>query len=361
MKVVSLYSGADNLGDGIFQAGHEVVLAVEYNPIKPSLGADACETIKLNHPDCEVINKPVSEIISTLPKCDALVGGPPCPDFSNAKSDKDVEAGMCEVRNFIKAIDITKCKYHFMENVSGLYRHYKGRNFLINCADYGVPQTRERRIFTNLSLPQYTHAEFPSDTLFGKPLQKWINIKDALGLDGIIEDRKTIFGEKYKKEDGKFRQYSTDKPSNTVVIDSRQWVVLNKTIPKWKDKIILDDINKSSRTIICDKSDNGLWFVSPTGFDNKNQKQISRGIDEPMMTIVNANGYEFTDKPKMSSKYKQFQNDYKIERKLTNEELAILQGFRKDFKFYGSKTSVRIQIGNALPAAISKAFFLHET
>ena len=44
-------------------------------------------------------------------------------------------------------------------------------------------------------------------------------------------------------------------------------------------------------------------------------------------------------------------------RKLTNEELATLQGFRKDFKFYGCKTSVRRQIGNALPAVISKAFF----
>ena len=44
-------------------------------------------------------------------------------------------------------------------------------------------------------------------------------------------------------------------------------------------------------------------------------------------------------------------------RPLTTEELAVIQGFRTDFKFYGKKTSVRDQIGNALPAAISKAFF----
>ena len=50
-------------------------------------------------------------------------------------------------------------------------------------------------------------------------------------------------------------------------------------------------------------------------------------------------------------------SDGKHARKLNIAELAILQGFRKDFQFYGGKTSIRKQIGNALPSAISKAFF----
>jgi site-specific DNA-cytosine methylase len=54
MKVLSLYSGADNLGDGVIQAGHEVKLAIEMNN-------DCCRTIKLNHPDTEVINGKVSD------------------------------------------------------------------------------------------------------------------------------------------------------------------------------------------------------------------------------------------------------------------------------------------------------------
>ena len=44
-------------------------------------------------------------------------------------------------------------------------------------------------------------------------------------------------------------------------------------------------------------------------------------------------------------------------RKLTNEELAILQGFPKEYMFFGSKTSVRRQIGNAVPPPVIKAFF----
>jgi len=313
MKCVSLYSGADNLGDGVIQAGHEIILAVEYNPDEPKLGKDACETIKLNHPDIEVINKPVSEVLTTLPRCDCVVGGPPCPEFSNAKHDKTFD--LCEVNNFKKAIEITKAKYHFMENVPLLSKVYKQRNFLINCADYGVPQTRVRRIFTNLQLPKRTHSEFPSESLFGKPIKKWVSVKDALGLNGIIQDRKITYGSK------EWREYSTDKPSHVIHTDTRD------------------------------------WFVNPTGFDKKNEKQISRSINEPIMTIVVGNSYQFTDKPKFSKKYKQFKNEFEEIRKIINKELAILQGFRSDFKFYGGKSSVGKQIGNALPAIISRRFF----
>ena len=309
MKCVSLYSGADNLGDGVIQAGHEIILCVEKDK-------DCCETIKLNHPEIEVINGLVSDHLSTLPKADCVIGGPPCPEFSRAKSNRTFD--LCEVNNFRKAVEICKAKHHFMENVQDLYQVHKQRNFLINCADYGVPQTRIRRIFTDLELPKPTHSEFPSDRLIGEPLKKWVSVKDALGLE---------------------------------------YEILDKTQQCWKQKIPLMDSNNPSNTILCDNSDNGLWFISPTGFSEKNKKEISRSVDEPSQTIVNGNEYQFTDNHVMSTKYHQFKNEYKMIRKLTNEELAILQGFRPDFKFYGGKTSVRKQIGNALPAPVSRAFF----
>jgi len=99
------------------------------------------------------------------------------------------------------------------------------------------------------------------------------------------------------------------------------------------------------------------WYVSPTGFKAKNKQIISRTVFEPIQTIVFGNQYQFTDQPVYSTKYHKFQNKYNVIRCLTNEELAILQGFRKDFKFYGNKSSIKKQISNALPAAISKAFF----
>ena len=316
LKCISLYSGADNLGDGFIQAGHKIILCVEYDK-------DCCETIKLNHPDIEVINDKVLNVLTTLPRADCVIGGPPCPEFSRAKSDRTFN--LCEVNNFIKAREITKAKHHFMENVQDLFKVHKEKNFLVNCADYGVPQTRIRRIFTDLELPKPTHSKLPSNTLFGEPMKKWVSVKEALGLDGIIEDRKT----KYSDEP-EYRKYSIDNPSHTLVTDSRD------------------------------------FFISPDGFKNKNKELISRPIDEPCQTVVNGNGYKITGYPIKSIKYirnrnptmfdKQLITDRTFARKLTNEELAILQGFRKDFKFYGGKTSVRRQIGNALPSAISNAF-----
>jgi len=311
MKCLSLYSGADNLGDGVRQAGHKVSLCIEMN-------TDCCKTIKLNDPDTEVINGKVSDFIESLGPFDCVIGGPPCPEFSRAKTNRNYD--LCEVNNFVRAREITKSKYHFMENVQDLFKVFKDKNHLINAADYGVPQTRLRRIFTNIDLPKPSHSKAPTNTLFDEPLKKWVSVKQALGLNcGFIEDRKTCFGEK------EVRKYDIDKPSHTLLVDSRE------------------------------------WFVNPTGFDNKNKKQISRSINEPIMTVVNGNGYQLTDKPKMSTKYKQFKNDFKEIRKLTNQELAILQGFRKDFKFFGGISSIKKQIGNALPAAISKAFFMQLT
>jgi len=46
---------------------------------------------------------------------------------------------------------------------------------------------------------------------------------------------------------------------------------------------------------------------------------------------------------------------------LTNEEIAKLQGFPIDYKFHGSKQSIKTQIANAVPPAVIKAFFLQIT
>jgi DNA (cytosine-5)-methyltransferase 1 len=310
LKAVSLYSGADNLGDGLFQAGHEVIMAVEYYPKNPAFSKDACATIKENHPDTEVICKPVSEILSTLPKCDILIGGPPCPEFSRANSDRTFD--LCEVDNFNKAREITGAKHHIMENVQDLYKVYKEKSYLINAADYGVPQTRIRRIFTDLELPTPSHAEFPTERLFGESIKKWISVRKALNLNGVIEDRSNTFNEQ------SYRQYSTDRTSHTITCDVRD------------------------------------WYISSSGFTNGREIGGTKTIDEPCYTVVCADDIilsNYTNRQRF--------NENKQQRKLTNKELAILQGFRKDFKFVGSKTNIKRMIGNAVPSQISKAFMEH--
>lgn len=294
MNCVSLYSGADNLGDGFIQAGHEIILCVEKDD-------DCCKTIKLNHPDIEVINGLVSEVLSTLPKVDCVIGGPPCPEFSRANMARTFN--LCEVNNFRKAIEITKAKHHFMENVQDLFKVHKERNFLVNCADYGVPQIRIRRIFTDLPLPKPTHTNYVTEDLFGNKLMPWVTVREALNLDGYLVDCKY---QHYQRKSG---VNSTNIPSKTIDTQSRE--------------LFMED----RKTVFGDypNKENGNEF-----------RKYS--IDRPSHTLVVDAREFFNGRP------------------LTNEELAILQGFRKDFKFYGSKSSVKKQIGNALPAVISKSF-----
>ena len=307
MKVLSLYCGAGGLDEGLKQAGIKTTLAVDF--VK-----DCIETIKLNH-ECETICSKVEDIESTLGYFDAIVGGPPCQPFSRANTERSLNP--CEVNRFWSIVDKVKPKYFLMENVQDVIKVCNRKNFLVNCADYGVPQTRIRRIFTNLPLPKQTHSKIESHSLFGDAVKKWVSVRQALGLDGLIEDRKTVFGDY-----GTFRQYDTERPSNTIVTDSRQ------------------------------------WYVSSYGYSKQNRDKITRSIDEPSDTIVCANDMRITDyEIKSQKKIKNRLQVNGFERKLTNEELALLQGFPRDYKFFGSKSSIKKQIGNAVPAAIPKAFF----
>lgn len=304
---ISLYSGADNLGDGLIQSGGKIKLAIERD-------SDCCKTIKLNHPDTEVINGLVSDHLESLPRVDCVIGGPPCPEFSRANINRTMD--LCEVNNFLKAREITKSKYHFMENVQDLFKVHKERNFLVNCADYGVPQTRIRRIFTNLPLPKPTHAQFPSNTLFEEPMKKWVSVREALGLDCI----KYISNSGHSTQNREYITRSIDEPADTVVIAST--------------------VNLTNYAI---KSLKKIRNKNPIMYD----KHKPNYLDKPCSTITTKDRATPSD----------MVTDGEYARKLTNPELAILQGFRLDFQFYGTKTSVRKQIGNALPAAISKLFF----
>jgi len=345
LQGISLYSGGGGLDKGADDSGNvETILSIDYAKAE-------CETIKINFPDAEVICGKVGDYIHSLPKVDVVMGGPPCPEFSRAKTTRTFD--MCEVDNFWEAVGIVKPKYYLMENVQDIKKKLIKHNFKINCADYGVPQTRERRIFTNLPLPPATHAENPQMTLDGTMLKSWINVKDALNLDGIIEDRKTTFGEFYKKEDARFREYSTENPSMTILADARP------------------------------------WFVSKTGFKDCNMKEKTRSVDKPAPTIMASEQMQFTNYKIYSTKFLKEKNpaiyqkhppndqeapfatilakdrgnpnemvtDGNYARKLTLEELAILQGFPKDYVFCGNKGEQRRQIGNAVPPPVAKAFF----
>ncbi len=153
MKVLSLYCGGGGIDQGLRQVGHYTNLAID-------IDSDSCKTMKLNH-DCEVINGKVEDYVDSLGHYDLIVGGPPCPEFSNANTKRTYDSTQVDI--FWKIVDRIKPKLHIMENVPNVIKICKRDNFLINSFDHGVPQTRIRRFFTNLEEPELGKRRVISD------------------------------------------------------------------------------------------------------------------------------------------------------------------------------------------------------
>lgn len=348
-KILSLCCGAGGIDEGLKQAGFSTTLAVDFNPINVKFSQDALKTIKLNHPDTETLHENILNIEENLGKFDIVVGGPPCPEFSVANINRSYDDTL--VKCFWRIVKNTGAKYWLMENVPGVIKVCKLRNFLVNCVDYvdyGTPQKRVRRLYTNLRVPICSHMENPFFDMHGIKKEKWVSVKEALQLkNGVNQDRKTTF------EEG-FGNNFNEQSSPTLLSDCR------------------------------------LWITKST-FNSQNGSELSKSIEEPAPTIMTGNDFKLTNYKIYSRKYlegksknafkarKYFHEidqpsrtiltkdigvspsmmvaDNKYARKLTNEECAILQGFPKDYQFFGTKTSVKKQIGNALPPQPIKALF----
>jgi DNA (cytosine-5)-methyltransferase 1 len=209
-KLISLFSGGGGIDIGFKKAGFKTVLATDNWKI-------ACETLKANKITKNIIHKDIRKInfLNYKNKIDCLVGGPPCPPYSKSRFYIKSKKRALEDRDsftldyFIKAIKNINPKIFFFENVHGfIYKpHQSAFKFLeyeskklgynltfsvINCADFGVPQMRQRFICVGVkkklgrfNFPKPTHSK--TDNI----LKRWINCKKAIGdLDKKLPDDK---------------------------------------------------------------------------------------------------------------------------------------------------------------------------
>lgn len=201
---LEIFSGAGGLATGISLAGADHSAFVEWN-------ADACKTLRSNYDNSLVFEGDIrSYDFSACRGVDIIAGGPPCQPFSmggKAKGNLD-ERDMFP--SAIRSIRELLPRAFFFENVKGLLRpsfksylnyillqlqfptivnnseefnshiaeinrkrhktplckQYDVRIQLINAADYGVPQKRERVIIVGIrkdldvswSMPAATHS-----------------------------------------------------------------------------------------------------------------------------------------------------------------------------------------------------------
>lgn len=187
MKVLSLFCGCGGLDMGFVKAGYDIVWANDFDKY-------AVQTYAANF-DHKVVLGDINLVeLDSLPDFDILVGGFPCQPFSMMGS----EHGFNDARGtlFFRIAEIIKDRIQkgkkpkalILENVRTLKTHDKGRTFrtikrileeelgykvfwdILNTANYGIPQTRNRTYIVCFSNENAEFA-FPEKVELSKTLQ----------------------------------------------------------------------------------------------------------------------------------------------------------------------------------------------
>ncbi len=309
LKVMSLFSGCGGMDLGFILAKHQkyaykLVWAIDFDEV-------ACKTYEKNFKHEIVCNDIWKVDLDKTPEADVIIGGFPCEDFSILRGDTrpcfKSKRGLLYTK-FVEAVAKKQPLFFVAENVKGLLSAHKGwaikkikEDFekvdhvgynveykLINFADFGVPQNRQRVIIVGVRKDVGLKFEFPEPTHKGKP----VSAKEA--LDGV--EKIELNNEKLKIQE------STKKKLEQIPAGGNY-----KDLPDHSDRNWMSLIYRR---------------LHP---------------DKPSPTIVACGGGGT------------WGYHYKEPRALTNRERARIQTFPDDFEFIGSTTEVRKQIGNAVP------------
>lgn len=220
---ISFFAGAGGLDTGIHQAGFDIRLSLEIEPI-------FCETLRANYPDMNVVEGDISDYsreriyreagLDEGQDIDLMFGGSPCQSFSTAGKRQAFEdpRGHAMLK-FAQLVEEARPKVFLLENVSGLlsaslkhrplrqrgeehsplepeempgsalahllqyFHEYHVTYELLKAADYGVPQSRERVFFVGVRKDLNASFAFPAKTHDAEGrdgLPRWVTLGDVL-------------------------------------------------------------------------------------------------------------------------------------------------------------------------------------
>lgn len=310
---IELFAGAGGLALGLERAGFEGLTYVEMN-------GDACETLRRNRPEWNVIEGDVHEIDFRQydGQVDLVSGGFPCQAFSMAGK----RLGFGDIRGTLFA-EIIRCanethpKMLLMENVKGLLSHDGGRTFetirhevekagyslqwkILNASYHGVGQARERIVMIGIrdDLSGKISFEYP------KTDNRQTTLRDA--IDGVPDSPGASYSE------GKAKVLDLVPPGGC-------WIDLPQDIAR--------EYMKSS-------------YDSPGGKRGM-ARRLSWG--RPCLTLTTSPSQKQTERCHPDET-----------RPLTVREYARVQSFPDDWEFAGGIGSQYRQIGNAVPVEMAR-------
>jgi DNA (cytosine-5)-methyltransferase 1 len=350
--VIDLFAGCGGMTVGFMAAdkGFRSVAAVEWE-----LGAAA--TYAANFGEEHTHWTDIAEFVD-VPRADVVIGGPPCQGFSNLGSKDPADPRNKLWKEYMRVVLEANPQVFVVENVdrfkkstefamlmaeieSGKLKKWKYKVCdVLNAADYGVPQRRQRTILVasrvgKVELPAPTHSK---DGSAGRA--PWETVRSAIwGLPAVPattelpDSTEGFFGQKVR---GIFKMKDIHFGRSPSAISLERY----DCIPPGGGRFDLPD-HLLPR----------CWAEKPTGTTDVMGRMR---WDAPSLTIRT----EFFKPEKGAYLHPQWDADdpsKRVNRVVTHQEAALIQTFPSDFQWCGSKTEIARQIGNAVPPRLAAA------
>jgi DNA (cytosine-5)-methyltransferase 1 len=316
VRVLDIFAGAGGLSIGLAKAGFDIVAGAEWD-------RDACETFAKAHPTADVIEGDVNTVAFRPWRDDVevLVGGPPCQPWSSGGKRLGAEDPRDGWPAFLRALGEIRPRAFIAENVAGfgggaqrghfraLVAELENLRFtvaarVVNAADYGVPQKRQRLLIVGIRGQAFRS---PEPGLGPERGRAWRVAGECIGVDPIGTPNPSVVT----------YAHSPDLRPNPY--DGHVFNGGGRPI----------DLSRPAPTLLASMGGNKTPWVDAAGIVPAYHAHLLAGGTPRTGRVPGA-------------------------RRITVEEAALLQTFPPGMHFAGTRSSCYRQIGNAVPPLLAR-------
>ena len=355
---IDLFCGAGGASRGLHDAGYDVT---GYDHWQPAVDCHNANGMPAHLHD---LSDPTQDHL--IPYAPLWWASPPCQPFSAAGAGEGEFDGRDGFPWLLRLVALRLPDVLIVENVKGLTFRKHSAYFcgvleglralgyvldwrVLMCADFGVPQTRERCIIIcrrdggPITWPAPTHCETG-----GMFTAKWVTMADALGWnadDAMSYNRGAGMNERH----GERAPTPATAPAPTVH---------GMTAKMARRVLNYRQTNTAGELITCDVTDRpaptigtqiqSQWVIRTNQQTSSGDGYYQRTIHRPAPSVTSRGDlWEMGERGP--------RQDQQNAIRLTTPELAALQGFPPDWTWTGTKTQQARMIGNAVPPALAHA------